>query len=536
MARYSTVDVKRGYRAEFFEPIWIRAWTRPSEDMGQFRRIVREARSCSGFGVSDPYQIQFSKDTVTTLTGGGGLTLQEHLRSPEFRSDEEWVRKLGDELCLGLLRLHDGLGERHGALCPFNVRVSEEACSIWSVPTARLEMTPDAPVPAAPQQTEPNWLRQAARMAKKVSTGKVYAGKSRTSLPRTPKIDREQDYHAPEEPNGSFLSDVYSIGAILYRVVTGEFPLPRTHPNPSEFEGLLFENVSQELSDIIYKSLQSDPLDRFLGIKKLALALNSRSKAAELDVSGGKSLVREGLQDFRESRIERALECFSEAGRRDSLSTAVWNNIAAVKMRQGKWLEAVYDLEKAYKLSATHPIISSNIGHCFLHLDDDIAVQHWAEQALAMNPWLARPSVCLVELSLKAGKPAAASSYAMQAVVRNPGSRLARLSMAAASEAQNLDQKATEDRQHAALLAEEPPLWDALIDEDKDPPWGPIREENSDPGSSGSDSAPLSTSTPMSRKTGNPEWIFALRKPISTLCPSWKTGGSCLLLRRSASA
>ena len=323
-------------------------------------------------------------------------------------------------------------------------------------------------------------------MAKQLPTGKAPDTESRPQLPRQHKFDREEDYHAPEEPNGSFLSDVYSVGAILYRVLSGEFALPRIHPSPSELERLAFDDISQELADIVYKALQADPLDRHLGIKKLALALNPRSRIAELDITGARDLIGEGLEHFRESRIERASECFSEASRRDPLSVAVWNNIAAVKMRKGQWLDAVYELEKAYKFSATHPVICSNIAHCFLHLKDSVAVNHWAELALTINPWLVRPSICLAELALEEKQPLTAASYAMQAVVRDPRSRIARLCLAKAHEAQKQHQRAEEDRQHAYSLNEEPLFWDTLIDEDGDPPWGPLREE-SGPGSSGPD-------------------------------------------------
>lgn len=486
MSSYTAVDVRRDYRAEFFEPVWIRSWHRRAGDMAQFRSALRQTRSCSGYGVDDPYQIRVSRDTVTTLTAGNGVTLQEHLRTPGFHRDEEMIRKLGEQLCLAMVRLHDGVGERHGALCPFNVRVSEEGdFSVWSVPTARLEGTPDTSRPSAPPRDR-TWLRQAGRMAKQLPTGKAPDTESRPQLPRQHKFDREEDYHAPEEPNGSFLSDVYSVGAILYRVLSGEFALPRIHPSPSELERLAFDDISQELADIVYKALQADPLDRHLGIKKLALALNPRSRIAELDITGARDLIGEGLEHFRESRIERASECFSEASRRDPLSVAVWNNIAAVKMRKGQWLDAVYELEKAYKFSATHPVICSNIAHCFLHLKDSVAVNHWAELALTINPWLVRPSICLAELALEEKQPLTAASYAMQAVVRDPRSRIARLCLAKAHEAQKQHQRAEEDRQHAYSLNEEPLFWDTLIDEDGDPPWGPLREE-SGPGSSGPD-------------------------------------------------
>lgn len=484
MNSYSIVDVRRDYRAEFFEPVWIRSWHRRAGDMAQFRSALREVRSCSGFGVDDPYQIRVSRDTVTTLTAGNGETLQEHLRTPEFHRDEELVRKLGEQLCLAILRLHDGVGERHGALCPFNVRVSEEGdYSVWSVPTARYEGIPDTPRPTAPPRDR-TWLRQAGRMAKQQPTGKAADTESRPQLPRQHKYDREEDYRAPEEPNGSFLSDVYSVGAILYRVLSGEFALPRLQPSPSKLERLAFGDISHDLSDIVYKSLQVDPLDRHLGIKKLALALNPRSRIAELDIAGARVLVREGLQYFSESRIERASECFSEAARRDPLSVAVWNNVAAVKIRKGQWLDAVYELERAYKLSATHPVICSNIAHCFLHLKDSLAVNHWSELALTINPWLVRPAICLAELALRENQPYAAAGYARQAVVRAPHSRIARLCLAKTHDAQKQHQRAEEDRQHAYALDEEPLLWDTLIDEDNNPPWGPLREENSGPGNS----------------------------------------------------
>ena len=131
-----SVHIEREYRAEFFDPVWTREWCHKGGDSNLFLTDLGDMRACSGLGIDDPFQIRVSADSVKTLTVGSGVTFQEHLISSDFSNNEERLRTLAEQLCIGLLRLHNGLGVRHGAISPFNLRISGDgSASLWSIPT-----------------------------------------------------------------------------------------------------------------------------------------------------------------------------------------------------------------------------------------------------------------------------------------------------------------------------------------------------------------------------------------------------------------
>ncbi len=410
------------------------------------------------------------------------MTLQERLLSSDFSPSEERLRALGEGLCVGLLRLHDGLGIRHGALSTFNIRVSSEGSfSLWSVPTVTLGNTTGKDSEKAPTR-DTDWLT-ASRLALKQADSSEAANARRWVSTN----DSAHGYLAPEEPKGSPLSDVYSIGAILCCAAQGRSGLCEPLSDRTMLERLQALSISEDLTSIIFKCLETDPLDRILGVKKLAVALNPESVATDIEVAPGIGLVQTGLSQLRDSRPDGAMASFDEASRKDRFSVAVWNNLAVTQMRQARWMDAIYDLEKAYKLSSSHPIVSSNIAYCMLHLGDRNAASYWAHQARSMNPGLLRPHLLLGELALQRGRPDQALPHATEGLRRGAGTRIARSFLARVYRAQGWTDKAEQERFHAEALPENPPLLDCLIDERNQAPWGPIRTEHDGGGPSRGD-------------------------------------------------
>jgi serine/threonine protein kinase len=112
-------------------------------------------------------------------------------------------------------------------------------------------------------------------------------------LTRTGTVMGTSDYIAPEQARGAHvdeLSDVYSLGAVLYELLTGEVPFPGDNfvavamrhinePPPSVRERR--SDVSPRLDAAIRRAMAKDPGDRFRSMDELAAEL--QGCLAELD-------------------------------------------------------------------------------------------------------------------------------------------------------------------------------------------------------------------------------------------------------------
>jgi len=105
-------------------------------------------------------------------------------------------------------------------------------------------------------------------------------------------------YMAPEHFQGRAVlaSDIYSVGVILYQMLTGT--LPYASPNPAQIERLVAQGrctpaklrnsqVPKEISDIVMKAMASDLSERYQRaaevLEDLATATDIDHKATELD-------------------------------------------------------------------------------------------------------------------------------------------------------------------------------------------------------------------------------------------------------------
>ena len=95
---------------------------------------------------------------------------------------------------------------------------------------------------------------------------------------------RLRDYAAPEETGGKApddRADVYSVGAILYEMLTTRRPNPKGSAAPSSSNTL----VSPELDQVILKAVAPNPDSRYESANALAAVL--RQSLAEVDAKGG---------------------------------------------------------------------------------------------------------------------------------------------------------------------------------------------------------------------------------------------------------
>lgn len=95
---------------------------------------------------------------------------------------------------------------------------------------------------------------------------------------------RLRDYDSPEEARGQGAderSDIYSVGAVLYEMLTTRRPLHRGASAPSASN----RHVPAELDEIVLRAVAPNPNSRFQSAATLAAEL--RSMAAILDVRDG---------------------------------------------------------------------------------------------------------------------------------------------------------------------------------------------------------------------------------------------------------
>ena len=95
---------------------------------------------------------------------------------------------------------------------------------------------------------------------------------------------RLRDYPSPEESRGERgddRSDIYSVGAILYEMLTTRRPVPRGAAAPSAAN----PHVPKELDDVVLKAVAPNPDLRYQSAATLASEL--RALGATLDARGG---------------------------------------------------------------------------------------------------------------------------------------------------------------------------------------------------------------------------------------------------------
>ena len=114
---------------------------------------------------------------------------------------------------------------------------------------------------------------------------------------------RLRDYDSPEEARGQEVderSDIYSVGAVLYEMLTTRQPLHRGAAAPSASNG----HVPSELDEVVLKAVAPNPTLRFQTAATLAAEL--RSVGALLDARPGAVDAHEHTEQ-RAANIGRAL-------------------------------------------------------------------------------------------------------------------------------------------------------------------------------------------------------------------------------------
>ena len=410
--------------------LWTRTWDEKVDAPEWFPHGLGSARPGLGLGIVDPLELRLSGSKLIAVSAGDGVTLLEDLDSRSTPYKESSARGIIEQLCFGLMRIHQNQGRLHGGVVPFNIQVAEDGrVGLWSVPTARLELSFGT--------LDPDW---------------------------------EIPYRSPQMLEGRSVSvadDIFSLGKLLLRLFccgqdeflngSGDFP------NGSE--------TSPSLHSIYERCVNLDPQQRFQSVVELALALNPESEIGELDLVGASQDRLLGEVAFEEARVEDALAHWTDARRKDWLDLTVHNNLAVARMVRCEWNEALRDLERAHKISPYHPLVDCNTGFCFYRLRDLGTADLWLKRSCKINPGFAAPFKRLSDIALGEGNVEAALHTAMRALKAAPRCREARLLAASVLALLGDKPESGRHRAYALQLPERPEYADHLITRTTPPPW-----------------------------------------------------------------
>lgn len=180
-----------------------------------------------------------------------GSTLKELIRR-EGQLPLEWVWRIGEQLCAALAAAH-AKGVVHRDVKPQNVMLLDSSVELMA------------------KLTDFGIARQiGADLTKLTATGQVIG---------TP------DYLSPEqvmgEPGGGS-SDIYSLGVVLYELVSGRLPFEADTPLAAASKRMIVDppplaawrrDTPPELEEVILAALQREEADRFQTAQELAQAL-----------------------------------------------------------------------------------------------------------------------------------------------------------------------------------------------------------------------------------------------------------------------
>ena len=161
-----------------------------------------------------------------------------------------------------------------------------------------------------------NVLLNDGRQAKVTDFGIARSLDVHGGLTQTGTVMGTSDYIAPEQARGSRVdaqSDIYSLGTVLYELLTGEVPFAGDN-----FVAVAMQHINQpppsvrerrpELSpcvdEVVRRAMAKEPRDRFRSMEELCAALNDC--LAELDgVTGAQTMVVAPQRRRRQSRPAR---------------------------------------------------------------------------------------------------------------------------------------------------------------------------------------------------------------------------------------
>lgn len=440
-SRILPVSASRNHDPDIATTIWDRVWTTPIDSYESLRSSLALARTYSGLGLRSPFAIHLGPRSITTRTLARGATLEELLSRHRVARSESLARAAAEQILFGLERIHQGLGQPHGALTPeFVGRDYDNNFFLWSTPSAWTEH-----------------IHSAEEKFRSYRPMEIAAAK--------PCVE----------------SDMYAVGRIMMDLapndqrVECETGLKSAWDPPRDRE-------SNDFVGIVVNSQRVLPSHRYRRASEMAQAINPETELINLNITDGKSLLREGLKQYHLSQYEKAEELWQDALRNDWLSVAIWNNLGVSRMRRQEWGKALEDLRKAHTLDISHPVVTANMALCQVWLKNLSEADRWGRQTVAMRPDYVPGLIVLSNLALRERNYELALHHATTAICRAPYNRTARWQYIRILEKTGREDEAALKREELMNLEYRVPFAECLIDDLREPPWGKLRAPREDTG------------------------------------------------------
>lgn len=316
--------------ADLGEQSWLRR-SPVFTDPAATRKAASEISPFHYGGLSDPYCYFDDDQHVWTITTGVGLLLGPALiENSALKYSEARLYAILERLCLALNHLHRGHETVHGSLHPFNILESRDrlptllASGHACVENETLTL----------ESYDPRWVTA----------------------------------FLPPEGSGTVRADIFSVGALLFRLTTGHFP-EKKDQSSFNITTLLRAGISTTLAEIMLKCLSPDPVERFPDAKTLAFEANKDSEIPYLLPRKARSHKQKAHELFLAGRPSQAREEWEEARKLDSWDAATHNNLGVVEMSRGEWTEAVRHLSKAFELAPSTKA-RANLAFCYMELEE----------------------------------------------------------------------------------------------------------------------------------------------------------------------
>lgn len=446
ISRYS---LKRIHKPEFSTSIWRRRWRGVEYDFLEVQREFAKARMFAGFGLRTPFSIYLAPNCLETHTLVSGQTLAEQLAFDRIEHSAKVARSVGEQLLMGLARLHYSAGQPHGAVNPFNVGIDSQGnIFLWSTPTAWIEAC------HTPPEEQDKFLDQPYR-SMEVSNWK-------------PTVE----------------TDFFAVGRVMMELLPEEKRARCQAALSTSFDPPE-DRASQNIVDIVVNAQRVLPAHRYRSALEMALVINPDTQLKQLRIEDGLVSLREGIKHYHMARYDEALEHWQDAATRDWLSVAAWNNLGISELKRQNFEKALAYLKKAHSLDESHSVVCCNLGLCFIAMGEREEAEPWVIQAERMRPDYVPALIAMSNYFFVWSMFDKAVEYATLAIYKDPTNRSARWQFVRLLERLGREDEAAERREDLTNFEYRVPYADSLVDDMKTPAWGKARPSSGEGPSSG---------------------------------------------------